>query len=205
MPSARVVEKEDLISFLDQALPDVYGYLLHRTQDKATAEDLTSETMIAAIGGMIGCTPEHLTIPWLIGIARHKLADHWRHEARERRHLEIIGTERQAEPVDSAGFDEGPAFEALAMLNPAQRLALTLRYVDGLSVPEVAGLVDRSIHATETLLARARAAFRDRYGELENRGCLIPSRSCIRRTVEPSRIPSFVPASCSRRSGGRHR
>ena len=38
-----------------------------------------------------------------------------------------------------------------------------LRYLDGLSVPDVAALLDRSVHATESLLVRARGAFRDRY------------------------------------------
>jgi RNA polymerase sigma-70 factor (ECF subfamily) len=43
---------------------------------------------------------------------------------------------------------------------------LTLRYVDDLSVADVAGLIDRSLHATEGLLVRARAAFRHAYGAL---------------------------------------
>ena len=41
--------------------------------------------------------------------------------------------------------------------------ALTLRYLDGLSVPEVADELDRTVHATEALLVRARAAFRRAY------------------------------------------
>jgi RNA polymerase sigma-70 factor (ECF subfamily) len=44
---------------------------------------------------------------------------------------------------------------------------LTLRYVDDLSVPDVAALVERSLHATEGLLVRARAAFRRAYGGQE--------------------------------------
>lgn len=41
--------------------------------------------------------------------------------------------------------------------------ALTLRYLDGLPVPEVARYLDRTVHATEALLVRARAAFRRIY------------------------------------------
>jgi RNA polymerase sigma-70 factor (ECF subfamily) len=52
-------------------------------------------------------------------------------------------------------------------MNPFQRAALTLRHVDGLSVPEVAALLGRSTAATETLLARARAVFRQRYATSE--------------------------------------
>ena len=51
----------------------------------------------------------------------------------------------------------------LDLLAPQHRLALTLRYVDDLSVPEMAHLLGRTVHATEGLLVRARTAFRRRY------------------------------------------
>jgi RNA polymerase sigma-70 factor (ECF subfamily) len=40
-----------------------------------------------------------------------------------------------------------------------------LRYLDGLPVADVAIHLDRTVHATEALLVRARAAFRRAYGE----------------------------------------
>jgi RNA polymerase sigma-70 factor (ECF subfamily) len=43
-----------------------------------------------------------------------------------------------------------------------------LRYLDGLSVPEVAEALGRTVHATEALLVRARAAFRRVYEEGED-------------------------------------
>jgi RNA polymerase sigma-70 factor (ECF subfamily) len=42
---------------------------------------------------------------------------------------------------------------------------LSLRYLDDLTVPEVADALGRSVHATESLLARARRAFRMSYLE----------------------------------------
>lgn len=164
--TAREVEKAETLSFLENALPEVYGYLLHRTGQKAAAEDLTSETMLAAIRGMANGSGDGHSVAWLIGIARHKLVDHWRREARERRHLELLSVEPLSDPGETA-FEPGRALDALAALNPSQRMALTLRYVDGLSVAEVAALIERSLHATETLLVRARAALRDRYAELD--------------------------------------
>jgi hypothetical protein len=52
----------------------------------------------------------------------------------------------------------------LGRLGAHHRPALTLRYLDGLPVPEVARHLDRTVHATEALLVRARAAFRRIYG-----------------------------------------
>jgi RNA polymerase sigma-70 factor, ECF subfamily len=51
----------------------------------------------------------------------------------------------------------------LGRLGAHHRAALTLRYLDGLPVPEVAQHLDRTVHATEALLVRARAAFRRIY------------------------------------------
>ena len=66
-----------------------------------------------------------------------------------------------------AQLDVMRAAEVLERLGAHHRVALTLRYVDGLPVPEVAELLDRSVHATEGLLVRARAAYRRAYGEGE--------------------------------------
>ena len=53
----------------------------------------------------------------------------------------------------------------LATLGPHHRSALTLRYLDGLPVREVAALFGRTEGATEVLLVRAKAAFRAAYPE----------------------------------------
>ncbi len=60
------------------------------------------------------------------------------------------------------------AHRVLQQLPPPHRLALTLRYVDDLPVAKVAELLDRTVHATETLLVRARAAFRNAYLDEED-------------------------------------
>ena len=57
------------------------------------------------------------------------------------------------------------ALAALAAVPAAQRVALVLRHVDGLSVPEVATALGRSIEAVESLLARGRVGFRRAYAE----------------------------------------
>ncbi len=56
---------------------------------------------------------------------------------------------------------------ALPQVHPHHRAALTLRYLDGLPVAQVAGHLGRTLHATEALLVRARAAFRTAYEDPE--------------------------------------
>jgi RNA polymerase sigma-70 factor (ECF subfamily) len=49
----------------------------------------------------------------------------------------------------------------LAELAPTHRAVLTLRYLDDLPVGDVATTIGRTVHATEALLTRAKAANRN--------------------------------------------
>lgn len=162
--AGRPAPGEDLLALYDAALPQVYGYLLRRCGRAALAEDLTAETFLAAVDAVRSDRPPALTTAWLIGVARHKLVDHWRREAREDRGLRAVGelTATTDDPWDVT-IDALAAQDALEQLGPHHRSALTLRYLDDLPVPEVAAALDRTVHATEALLVRARAAFRRIY------------------------------------------
>ena len=163
-PGVRPDPALTLLELYDAALPHVYGYLVSRCGDHAVAEDLTAETFLAAVTAVRTETPPPPTTGWLIGVARHKLVDHWRRQEREQRGLRVAGQDG-AQPDDpwDAELDALCAREALAAVGPHHRAALTLRYLDGLPVAEVAQHLGRTLHATEALLVRARAAFRRAY------------------------------------------
>jgi RNA polymerase sigma-70 factor, ECF subfamily len=153
-----------LLELYDAALPHVYGYLLARCRDVPLAEDLTAETFLAAVAAVRKPDAEVPSVPWLIGVARHKLADHWRRQEREERGLRLLDGGATEDPWDEA-IDAIRARAVLDELGPHHKAALTLRYLDGLPVPEVAGCLGRTVHATEALLVRAKAAFRRGYGK----------------------------------------
>jgi RNA polymerase sigma-70 factor (ECF subfamily) len=151
-----------LLSLYDRTLPEVYGYLLVRCGSRAVAEDLTAETFLAAVrADLDGRGP--ITAPWLIGTARHKLVDHWRRLAREERGLRLVDGDAVVEDPWDAQLDALRAQQVLEDLSAQHRAALTLRYLDDLPVSQVAALLHRTVHATEALLVRARAAFRRAY------------------------------------------
>jgi RNA polymerase sigma-70 factor (ECF subfamily) len=156
--------RESLLALYDLALPQVYGYLLSRCGRASLAEDLTSQTFMAAVDAVRRDVPTPVSMPWLIGVARHKLVDHWRRLGREERGLQAVASE-QDESLDSWDIQlDGMAARAtLEQLGPHHRAALTLRYLDDLPVAEVASILRRTVHATEGLLVRARRAFRAAY------------------------------------------
>lgn len=155
---------ERLLSLYDDALPRVYGYLLTRCGRVTLAEDLCAQTFFAAVRAVRDHDPVPLSVAWLIGVARHKLVDHWRTQAREERSVRLAaeGQPHDDDPWD-VQLDALRARDTLDKLAAPHRAALTLRYLDDLPVPEVASHLDRSVHATESLLARARGAFRRAY------------------------------------------
>jgi len=150
-----------LLALYDRALPHVYGYLMTRCGDQSVAEDLTSETFLA-----VAASPRDapLSVGWLIGVARHKLMDHWRRQARQERLLRAMeGSSAAVDDPWDVELDRWRAREVLARVSPQHRAALTLRYLDGLGVPEAALALGRSVAATEALLVRARREFRRLY------------------------------------------
>lgn len=155
-----------LLELYDDALPSVYGYFVRRCADKATAEDLTSETFLAAMDAARKENPPPITVPWLIGVARHKLADHYRRR-HDRFTVPVAELPEPIEPHDEwdVELDRIVAESVLARLSEQHRTVLALRYLDDRPVPECAELIGRTVHATEALLVRARRAFRTEYPE----------------------------------------
>jgi RNA polymerase sigma-70 factor, ECF subfamily len=165
-------------AFYADALPRVYGYFYHRCGgDAALAEDLTQETFLAAVAALKRGTPVAAPVPWLLGIARHKLLDHFRRQRRQG--WTVLPWDDAADDAADDAELAAPAADeaarervvaALAAVPAPQREALVLRYLDGLAVPEVAAALGRSVAAVESLLARGRAGFRRGYREAGDGG-----------------------------------
>jgi RNA polymerase sigma-70 factor (ECF subfamily) len=116
-----------LLELYDEAPPQVYGYLLSRAGDHGLAEELTAETFLGAVDAARKRPDQPPTIAWLIGIARHELADHWRAAERERTGVERLGR--------SGPESEDPWEVRLGVLLAREVLAH-----DGLAVPEVTSM-----------------------------------------------------------------
>ncbi len=169
-PDATAERIDRYLSLYDEALPQVFGYVVRRVESQIVAEDVTAETFLSAMATLKNGTAADVSIPWIIGVARHKVADHWRRQSSEERRTEAAAKEAEVTAdlqasVDSwdAVLDAAVAHDTLASLSAINRAALTLRYLDGLPVGEIAHLLDRSVGATESLLTRAKAAFRAAY------------------------------------------
>jgi RNA polymerase sigma-70 factor (ECF subfamily) len=130
-------------------------------------EDLVSETFLAAIRTIGKFDPKRGTVyGWLLGIAGNKLQDHFRNANRT-----VDGQPIQADEVadaDSVDPDrrliaaevKHAVARTLDAMEDAERLALEWKYMESLSVREIAQRLDRTEKAAEAVLYRARASFR---------------------------------------------
>ncbi len=159
--------------FYDEALGRVYGYLVNRCQgDRALAEDLTQAAFGDAIRTWAAFDGRSDPVTWLIGIARHKLVDHFRElEREERRQMRLVVTELTLDRdagVWHAIDERERLLDRLGRVTAMQRAVLILHYADGLPVREVAAVIGKSESATESLLTRGREALRAAYEEADD-------------------------------------
>jgi RNA polymerase sigma-70 factor (ECF subfamily) len=150
-------------------LPRVYSYVFSRCgHDVALAEDITQQAFIAAVEQRARFTGRSDAGTWVCGIARNKLADHFRRLARDERRrmrLEVrqIDMERDAA---AHGLDDRSAIaDAFRSLPSTQRAILAFVVMDDLPVAAAGRLVGKSPGAAQSLLHRARQSFRRAYGE----------------------------------------
>ena len=156
-------------SWYRRTLPRVYSYLLSRGGgDVALAEDLTQQTFTAAIDQRSRYDGRSDTVSWLCGIARHKLADHFREierDERRQRRMEVRQIQFDEGAPAALGFEDRSVIaEVLRSLPASQRAVLVFVVLDDLPVAEAARLMGKSRGATESLLFRARDSFRRAYG-----------------------------------------
>lgn len=128
------------------------------------ADDIAQEICIAIYGALSRYDDDPASfLPFIYGIAAHKVADHYRRTGRDR-------TEPAAEPPEEVDTGEGPEQQALRAdtrnrlarllhtLAPRQREILVLRLIVGLSAEETARAV--GLTPTAVRVAQHRALVR---------------------------------------------
>lgn len=153
----------DFEMFYERSVDAVYRYASRLTGgDRVRTDELVQETYLGVLRANSDVEP---TTSYLITACRHRFVDQVRSEQRRRHRERRAAVPAEDSPVDPAEIEAGPAVAALATLSDEHRVALVLRYVDDLTVRDVARHLGRRVRATESLLVRARLALRAAYRE----------------------------------------
>lgn len=161
------------------AFPVLYRFALRRVGgDEDVAEEVVQGTLCAGIDHLATWRGEASLLTWLCAICRRQIADHYRRMGRAVGRValnEDLPEVRAALESILAGADdpEGRALRremaalvhaALDVLPPHYSEVLEWMYLEEASMKEIASRIGTTAKAVESLLTRARAAFRDALG-----------------------------------------
>ena len=141
------------------------------------ADEIVQETWLVAVRQMRRFNPEQgRFLAWLRGIAANVRRNQLRHRRRQARSLQN-GSDEPVDEVASPAIGESSVEEerhraeqiaaVLDALPERQEAVLRSKYLDGLSVNEIAAQWNETPKAIESLLTRARQAFRERFEKVE--------------------------------------
>ena len=147
---------------LDEAGPVLYGFVLGRVGgNESTAEDLVQETLAEAMRSAHTFRGDAALSTWLCAIARRRLARHY--EKERKAGVARAGLTLVRDVPDSAedDFDRADTvMRALGELSADHRQVLVMKYLDELSVVEIAAEMERTSVQVQSLLQRARESLR---------------------------------------------
>jgi RNA polymerase sigma-70 factor (ECF subfamily) len=136
----------------------VLAYAMRRTQTLADAEDVAAETFTIA-WRKIDAVPGTEPLLWLYAVARRVLANHRRGKGRRERLAALLQVQDVPTPLRAGEDLDGPVFNALAALSPADQELLRLVAWEELGNQQIAEVLDISPNAVAIRLHRARARF----------------------------------------------
>jgi RNA polymerase sigma-70 factor (ECF subfamily) len=167
MASAQRGDAEAYGCLLNELLPFVRNLVRRRLGEDPAAEDVVQEVLLSVHVARHTFRSERPLAPWVRAIARNAVIDHVRRRGRiqaRRSELEVaeLAAEEERPPSDAA---LSPALSrALEKLPDAQRQAVTLLKIEGLSVAEAAARVGVSQGALKLRAHRGYRALRDLLG-----------------------------------------
>jgi RNA polymerase sigma-70 factor (ECF subfamily) len=145
-------------------LPRIYGFILRRVRDHATAEDLTSVTFQKALEAVRSSDFRNETLGgWLYRVASNSIVDHFRVEKRS---LSMSQIYPEAQPRDlaadamAAAADRDELGRAIASLPDNHREVIVLRFYDDLDVSEMCAVLGCSRQVLALRVHRAVRALR---------------------------------------------
>jgi RNA polymerase sigma-70 factor (ECF subfamily) len=164
-------DRKATAEFVSRYSDCVYSYVRRRMIPRTeVAEDLIQEVFVAAWQSLKNYRGDASLRHWLLGIARHKVDDHYRKRLRT---LDWPDSEDEsiAEPSVTPTYEEQmdrvllqkKTRRVLATLPEAYCLVLLWRYQEDRSAREMAQLTGKTEKAIERLLARAREHFKRRW------------------------------------------
>lgn len=154
-------DREAVERFIGALHRDVWRYLAFLSADPHTADDLTQETFLRALGSLHRFEGRSSARTWLLTIAKRSFVDSLRHAAVRPVVVATVdwcSAAEQAGPTGLPGFEEGVALaEMLASISTERHDAFVLTQLLGLPYEEAAQAIGCPVGTVRSRVSRARA------------------------------------------------
>jgi len=139
----------------------IYTIAIRALESAADAEDITQQVFLAAWTGRHTLRPTADALPrWLVGIARHRIADAIAQRYRGRRVLAAVAD--QPDPVVAETAERLMLAHEVASLPEPRRTVLTLAYLHDCTHEDIARRLDLPVGTVKSHLARGLLQLRRR-------------------------------------------
>ncbi len=156
-PEDAMDSKTSFALLVQQHHGKLYNFIYRYTRNRQDAEDLTQDTFVRAFENFHRYDSKYAFASWLFTIGRRTVYNHYR----SARHTEPI----EFDIVDSSARPDGEAeeadtrnsvWESAKSLKKDYREVLALKYIEDLSIQEIAQVMNKSQSNVKILLFRAR-------------------------------------------------
>ncbi|MFE9257287.1 sigma-70 family RNA polymerase sigma factor [Streptomyces sp. NPDC006879] len=159
--AARDGDPDAVEGFVRALQRDVWRYVAHLSADPQSADDLSQDTFLRALGSLHRFEGRSSARTWLLSIARRTVVDSLRYNAARPRlsdRDDWQSAAEQAQPQGLPGFEDGIALAELLAAIPAERReAFVLTQLVGLPYAEAALAGGIPVGTVRSRVARARS------------------------------------------------
>ena len=155
--------EEAAAALIHQLSPRMFRYFLAQVRDRSQPEDLLQDFWLRIDNARRTYRTGEPVVPWAYAVARRVQIDAYRRKSRISKH-ELRGKQLPEAPVLNVEAKPSPITDLLKELPPAQREAVLLLKVSGLSLEEAARAMNTSVGAVKQKAHRAYKTLRGFFG-----------------------------------------
>ena len=172
-------DREAAAGFFDAYFARLYRFVALRVDEPQACEDVVQEAMIKAIRNLHTYRGEAALFTWLCQICRNEISNYFQRFGKNESMQVSLDDEQNLRAAleslefsDADGIVEQMTIEKIVQLTldylpNKYSKALEWKYLEGLSVDEIADRLGTGVVAAQSVLARARASFRKAIKEVE--------------------------------------
>ncbi|MEZ4613909.1 MAG: sigma-70 family RNA polymerase sigma factor [Caldilineaceae bacterium] len=166
LASAANFEEAALGELYDRYEARIYSYIYRRTGSSAVAEDLTAQVFLKMLEAIQGGKGWHSSFSgWLYRIAHNAVIDFYRQRDRQQQvdledAIAVVSSDHNPVVIAESNMDATRLRAAIDRLTDEQAEVISLRFLEGYSISEVATMMDKTEGSIKALQYRAVATLR---------------------------------------------